>query len=66
MYMIEDVAALIGVSYWQLYRAHRTGKLAEPAKNGRYRLYTEADVERVKAYFTAQKNETGDSFAGLA
>jgi DNA-binding transcriptional MerR regulator len=54
-YTLKEVAALVGVSVWRLYHNHYSGKLPEPTKYGRTRLYTTKDVDKIKDHFSNQK-----------
>ncbi len=48
---LGQVATLLGLTYGQLYWAHRTGRLANPPVAGRARVYGPEDIQRVAAHF---------------
>lgn len=51
LYGLRDVCKMVGVQYHHLYYAFYTGRIPEPAKIGKVRLYTSAEVEAIKNYF---------------
>ncbi len=52
---VSEVAEMLGVYPGRIYRAHRMGRVPEPLKVGNTRLYTDADVEQLRDYFSKQK-----------
>lgn len=52
---IREVADLIGVKWYRIKYAHQARLVAEPLRVGNCRLYSEADVRKLKQYF----NERG-------
>ena len=54
-YTLNEVARLTGVPYYRLYYAHYTGRLPEPKRVGRNRIYTDRDVQRIKEHFTGKE-----------
>lgn len=60
LFVTADVSRLLGVSIDRLIRAHRNGRLPEPARAGHHRVYTPQDVEAAKKFFL----DTGSEDAG--
>lgn len=54
-YVLRDVATLLALPYYKIYYAHYAGHVPEPRKVGKTRIYTEADLERLREYL-AQRN----------
>ncbi len=59
-YSLCEVARLTGIAYYRLYYAFYTGKLKEPKKIGRTRIFTDSDVRNIKKHF-AIKEEHEDA-----
>jgi DNA-binding transcriptional MerR regulator len=59
-YLLRDVATLLALPYYKIYYAHYSGQVPEPRKVGRTRIYTDADLERLRRHF-AQRNNKGNS-----
>jgi DNA-binding transcriptional MerR regulator len=55
-YTLNEVAWLTGIPYYRIYYGNYTGKLPEPKRVGRNRIYTEEDVRKIKEHF-AEKEE---------
>jgi hypothetical protein len=55
-YTLNEVVCLTGIPYYRIYYGHYTGRLPEPKRVGRNRIYTVADVKRIKEHF-AEKEE---------
>jgi len=51
LFVTAEVSRLLGVSIDRLIRAHRNGRLPEPARAGHHRVYTPQDVEAAKKHF---------------
>jgi DNA-binding transcriptional MerR regulator len=47
-----EVQEKTGVAYYRVVYAHKMGRLPEPKHFGFRRLYTQADIDRIKAYFS--------------
>lgn len=45
---IGQIALKLHVFPWKIRRLFETGKLPEPERIGNYRLFTEADIPRIK------------------
>jgi len=54
-YLLRDVATLLALPYYKIYYAHYSGLVPEPRKVGKTRIYTDADLERIRKHF-AQRN----------
>ena len=56
---MREVAVAVGVPYQTIYHATYRGAIPNPplVVGGRTRLYTPADVERVRAYFDNKSNK---------
>lgn len=55
-YTLNEVALLTGIPYYRIYYGHYTGRIPEPKRVGRNRIYTEQDVKNIKEHF-AMKEE---------
>ncbi len=50
-YTIAGAAEELGLSKWMLLNLEKTGRIAPPRRdplNGRYRVYDDADVQRIR------------------
>jgi DNA-binding transcriptional MerR regulator len=54
MYSMREVAARVGVKTHQIAYAHLSGYLPEVQRVLGHRVYTETDLEMVRAYFEAR------------
>ena len=54
-YLLRDVATLLALPYYKIYYAHYSGQVPEPRKVGKTRIYTEADLERLRKHFAQRK-----------
>lgn len=60
-YVLKEVATLLALPYYKIYYAHYSGQVPEPRKVGKTRIYTEADLERLRRYFAKKNcNEQGE------
>jgi predicted DNA-binding transcriptional regulator AlpA len=59
-YTLPEVARMLNLTYHGLYRLHYDRHIPEPHKVGRTRIYTEADVLKIKEYLAARKSEGGE------
>src|SRR5437764_300478 len=50
-YTLGEVVRLTGIPYYRIYYGHYTGRIPEPRRVGRTRIYTEAEVRRIKEHF---------------
>ncbi len=50
-YTLGEVVRMTGIRHWQMYYALASGRLDEPRRVGRIRIFTDADVEKVKHLF---------------
>jgi len=55
LYSMTEVCELLGIRYHKLYYAEYQGLLPKPRKIGTCRVYTEAELQRLKAYFKGAK-----------
>lgn len=66
LFVTAEVSRLLGVSIDRLIRAHRNGRLPEPARAGHHRVYTPQDVEAAKRFFfdtgSEETREAGDRY----
>jgi DNA-binding transcriptional MerR regulator len=53
-YTLNEVARLTGIPYHRIYYGHYTGRIREPKRVGRNRVYTEKDVQRIKEHFAGK------------
>ena len=58
MYSMREVATRVGVKTHQIAYAHLSGYLPEVQRVIGHRVYTETDLEMVRAYFEA-RSKTG-------
>lgn len=49
---VYEVADALGIRYYRIAYAERIGDLPPPKRIGEKRVYSEEDVERIRAYFT--------------
>lgn len=59
LYTRQDVAEVLGISYWSLYHHIQVGHLCRPAARIRglpRRYYTTCDVERIAQFFKEGKS----------
>jgi hypothetical protein len=54
-YTLSQVAVLIGIPYYRIYYGHYTGKIPEPKRVGRNRIYTVKDVQKIKEHFAKKE-----------
>lgn len=56
----HEVAEIFGISTQTLYNWLKKGKIAEPKRHPvtSYRLWTPRDVERIRDYVAAEKQQT--------
>jgi DNA-binding transcriptional MerR regulator len=54
-YTLNEVAQLTGIPYYRIYYGHYTGRIPEPKRVGRNRIYTEKDVEKIKEHFAKKE-----------
>jgi len=54
-YTLNEVARLTGIPYYRIYYGHYTGRIPEPKRVGRNRIYTEADVQKITEHFAAKE-----------
>lgn len=56
-YTITDVARVLGLSARTLKNYEKQGKIPQPRRNpaSRWRVYTEEDIEKLKALFFTPK-----------
>ena len=54
-YLLRDVATLLAMPYYKIYYAHYSGQVPEPRKVGKTRIYTEADLERLRHHFATKQ-----------
>ena len=54
-YTLNEVALLTGIPYYRIYYGHYTGRIPEPKRVGRNRIYTEHDVQNIKEHFANKK-----------
>lgn len=57
LFVTAEVSRLLGVSIDRINRAHRNGRLPEPARAGHHRVYTPQDVEAAKRFFSDAGSE---------
>ena len=57
-FTLNEVARLTGIPYYRIYYGHYTGRIPEPKRVGRNRIYTDRDVRRIKEHF-ARKEAAG-------
>ena len=50
-YTCNEVARLLGKSYWHIHYAHRSGAVPEPPRFNNARVYSRDDVRRLAKYF---------------
>ena len=60
-YLLRDVATLLALPYYKIYYAHYAGHVPEPRKVGKTRIYSEADLERLRKYFAQRNAKTNDN-----
>jgi DNA-binding transcriptional MerR regulator len=58
MFSMRQIASMVGVKTHQIAYAHLEGYLPEVQRVLGHRVYTETDLEMVRAYFQA-RSETG-------
>jgi DNA-binding transcriptional MerR regulator len=58
MWTLQEVAKLLRIPYSRIYYAHYAGRFPEPRKYGRCRLYSAADVDRLRSHFGIKKVES--------
>jgi hypothetical protein len=51
---MEQLAREIGVGYWRIRYAHRTGKLPEPKRVAGARVYDAEQAQRVREHFATE------------
>ena len=56
-YTLNEVARLTGISYYRIYYGHYTGRIPEPKRVGRNRIYTDKDVQRIKEHFSKKEDK---------
>jgi len=54
-YTLNEVARLTGIPYYRIYYGHYTGRIPEPKRVGRNRIYTDRDVRRIKEHFARKE-----------
>lgn len=54
-YSLSEVAKLTGIAYFRIYYAHYTGKIPEPQRVGKTRIYTAQDVAKIKEHFSRKE-----------
>lgn len=59
-YLLRDVATLLALPYYKIYYAHYSGQVPEPRKVGKTRIYTEADLERLRQHFAMKQRRTSN------
>ena len=60
-YLLKDVATLLALPYYKIYYAHYSGQVPEPRKVGKTRIYTEADLERLRQHFAVKQRRTSNT-----
>lgn len=53
-YSTRQVAELLGVRWYRVKYSHQAGHVPEPLRIGNVRMYDEADIERLKKYFSIE------------
>ena len=48
---LMEVSRETGIPYYRIVYAEHAGHLPEPGRIARKRIYTDKDVERIRAYF---------------
>jgi DNA-binding transcriptional MerR regulator len=48
---LMEAARKTGISYWRIIYAEHAGRLPEPGRIARKRVYGDKDVERIRRYF---------------
>lgn len=56
---IGEVAARLGVRFYQIKYAHQAGHVEEPLRVGNHRLYAESDIRRLQLYFSTKEGDDG-------
>jgi DNA-binding transcriptional MerR regulator len=56
-YTLNEVARLTGIPYYRIYYGHYTGRIPEPKRVGRNRIYTEKDVKIIIEHFASKEDK---------
>ncbi len=56
-YVLRDVATLLALPYYKIYYAHYSGQVPEPRRVGKTRIYTEADLERLRKHYAIRQRK---------
>jgi len=54
-YSLPEVVKMTGIVYYRIYYAMYAGKIPQPQKAGKARLYTMADIENIRKHFAEVK-----------
>jgi len=60
-FTLNEVVRLTGIPYYRIYYGHYTGRIPEPKRVGRNRIYSEKDVQRIKEHFAEREAKNGDA-----
>jgi hypothetical protein len=60
---LMDVAREVAVPYYRILYAENAGRLPAPMRVANKRVYTEADIARIRDYFDSKENHEQDQNA---